>query len=67
MIKVRITFEKEISRTSYAFLKNMKEEDRLIYFTTLQEEAQKHALDYVQQWINDGSVIPTAEVVEVDL
>jgi hypothetical protein len=67
---LRVTFTKELSPTTRAFLlrKPMKGDEELIqeWIETFLAEAQRFALDYVSQWIVEGSVTPTVAVVNVD-
>jgi len=66
---LRVTFIKIFSPTMLAYL-NTKEgrraEVREQWVKTFMEEAQKMALDYVSQWIDDGSVVPTVAVIDAE-
>lgn len=62
---LKVTFTKVLSPTSLAYLETKQgTEYQETWMKVFLEEAQRFALEYVTQWIADGSVVPTVAIVD---
>lgn len=66
---LRVTFIKVLSPTMLAYFgtrEGQRAEVREEWVRSFMEEAQKMAQDYVSQWIEDASVVPTVAVIDAN-